>query len=298
MEINNAEPPKVTDYLDEDPIIDAQKYVCMSFMSWKNVKREDQFEKIFGGISPKLTELFGSYVTKKINVDDVSEMMVKLKCILHENRKLLDEREEKEKFQGGVKFRGAFPTIEEAEARAKLLSDNYDPNFHIFRGEGFKWVPFNPDPNMVDGQVYYEKELNDLMKTTKDELAEKKQTEEERKKKLRSEATEIQKTQKRENKVKERLQKKLMKRQMEKQEKPVEEPTRGTIVPPEANSAKAEFASHNETSKLIEEVAVDEKKLDQEKQNVSDLTDSLKKLQRAHEKLKQKAQENKKSTKM
>lgn len=258
------------DYLDEDPIIEAQKYICMSFMSPKNVKREDHFEKIFGDIEPSLMNVFKPFMDKKLDESNINNIMGLLKSFLHENRKLLDEKEDKEKFQGGVKFRGAFSTPEEAETRAKMISAKFDPNFHIFRGEGFKWVPFNPDPDMVDGQEYYEKELNDLMKATKEELAEKKQSESERKKKLMSEAKDVQKVIKKENKVKERLQKKLAQRKLNQRAKEEVE-----VV-----------SKQDETSKLVENVSADEKKLIEEKKTVVELTQSLQKLQKACDKLK------------
>jgi len=40
-----------------------------------------------------------------------------------------------------VKFRGAFPTYEQAVDHAKKINETYDQNFHVFVGEGFKWLP-------------------------------------------------------------------------------------------------------------------------------------------------------------
>lgn len=272
--VSDEKKEETKDYLDEDPIIESQKYVCMSFMSSKNVKREDHFEKIFSDLEPSLMNVFKPFMGKKLDESNINDVISSLKSLLHENRKLLDEKEDKEKFQGGVKFRGAFPTPEDAETRAKMLSAKYDPNFHIFRGEGFKWVPFNPDPDKVDGQEYYEKELNDLMKATKDELADKKQTETERKKKLMSEAKEVQKGIKKENKVKERLQKKLAQRKLNEKAKE------------EIETKQKVDKQSTDTDKLIETVNEDEKKLIEEKRSVTELTQSLQNLQKACDKLK------------
>jgi len=63
----------------------------------------------------------------------------------------------------GFKFRGAFPTLEAAQAHAKKLQKE-DPNFHIYVGESGKWGPWDPDPNSSNTQEYYEEKLQDLMK--------------------------------------------------------------------------------------------------------------------------------------
>lgn len=104
----------------------------------------------------------------------------------------------------GIKFRGAFATKEEADAYAKQLQQS-DPKFNIFVGEGFKWLPFDPEPNTVKDQRYYEKELNELMDAYDKNEAQRRQVEQERKKKKMEEAINESDDQKRKNKIVERL---------------------------------------------------------------------------------------------
>lgn len=74
----------------------------------------------------------------------------------------------------GVKFRGAFATLQEASERAEFLRRHkVDSCVDIFASEGFKWIPRNPDPFQSEMKVDYGTEaslhqLNLLMKTFKD----------------------------------------------------------------------------------------------------------------------------------
>ena len=118
------------DYLDEDPIISDQNWVCISFLSTKNIKNMDKNEK---------------YEIK------------------------------------GIKIRGVYSDYEEATKRAEFLR-NLDPNFDIFIGEVGKWLPCDVDIDKAKDRHYAEKELNDIMKTYKEDLKCVKEMEGERKK--------------------------------------------------------------------------------------------------------------------
>lgn len=87
--------------------------------------------------------------------------------------------------KGAFKIRGYFNTIEEAQAAAEKLQKK-DPYFDIFLGQMGKWMPFDPDVNSVDEQIYREKELNDLMSGYKKQREEQIKMEEERRKKLKT----------------------------------------------------------------------------------------------------------------
>lgn len=62
----------------------------------------------------------------------------------------------------GLKVRGVFATKEEADACADKLGKK-DRFFDIHVGELGKWLPWDPEPNSAENQVYKEKELNELM---------------------------------------------------------------------------------------------------------------------------------------
>jgi hypothetical protein len=94
------------------------------------------------------------YLTEDPNIPDQ-----KFVCLSF----LVPSKEDQTKLSG-IKVRGSFATIEEANAYAKRLRDN-DPYFDVFVGEVGKWCPFNPDPSskMVQNAEYAENELNDIM---------------------------------------------------------------------------------------------------------------------------------------
>jgi DNA repair exonuclease SbcCD ATPase subunit len=202
---------KKIDYLDEDPAIRGQEWICVSFLSPEGVKN----------------------------------------CNIR-----------------GFKFRGAFGTRLEAEAHAKQIQEKLDPDFHIYVGEGFKWLPWDQDPETVENQEYHEKELNELMKASKENLLLKKQHENERKKQKMQEAMTGNDTLKKKNVVKERLQKKLMKKRKEK----VDEKETVEQTP-------------DDLKENIEQLSVDEKKLEAEKKDVVELNNGLQKLQEVYAKL-------------
>jgi len=85
----------------------------------------------------------------------------------------LDNNEEKmlEKFNKlhgfqpstrGVKIRGSFPSIEEAELRCKILRE-MDPNHDVYVGPIGMWMPWDPDAYKTGRVEHMEDELNQLM---------------------------------------------------------------------------------------------------------------------------------------
>lgn len=110
----------------------------------------------------------------------------------------------------GLKIRGSYNTYEEAKKRAEQLQ-KMDPDFHVFVGEVGKWLPWDPDPNSVEDNVYREKELNDLMKEYKKNRERTKEVEGLRKQNM------LKKGEMDRNKIKERLRKKLEKKKLEKE---------------------------------------------------------------------------------
>lgn len=83
----------------------------------------------------------------------------------------------------GLKIRGIYGTKPEAEKRAEELN-KIDPDFHVFVGEVGKWLPWDPEPDSVQDNVYQERELNDLMKAYKENREKAKQMQQERKEDL------------------------------------------------------------------------------------------------------------------
>lgn len=188
---NGAPNPKYVDLCDEDAPIAGQKFACMSFISPEKIlkKREiflfDQFVKQwdFTKSMEKYAD-FLNFLSYKYNlkVDDViadfnefvKEEDSKLKSMSVEDdyKNFIDKNEEKmnEQFQRahafqtsvrGIKFRGVYPTQEEAEMRCKKVRE-IDPNHDIYVGPVGIWIPWDPDAYKTGRVEFMEEELNQL----------------------------------------------------------------------------------------------------------------------------------------
>lgn len=151
----------IQDFLENDDPIRGQEYVCLSFISPESVIAD---KNIFF-VEKYLRELVSQ---KKINMSD--EELEKLEDTYKDfmyTRKQDLEREyyEKNNFQTsmrGLKVRGVYDTLHEAQMRAKALQRK-DKNFNVFVGQVGYWLPWDPSGNDVGKQEYFEKELNDLV---------------------------------------------------------------------------------------------------------------------------------------
>jgi hypothetical protein len=63
----------------------------------------------------------------------------------------------------GLKVRGVFGNVKEAEIKAKKLQ-NKDKYHNIFMAEVGKWTPWDPNPHEIKEQEYNNDQLNTLMK--------------------------------------------------------------------------------------------------------------------------------------
>ena len=190
--VNGKENPKYVDLLEEDKPIAGQKFVCVSFVSPENILKQKElfyFESFlkkwdFSKSMGKFVQ-FMNFVSYKYNVsfDDLS---TDLKEFVKEEGEALNksdmddeyktfvdnnEEELEKKFNiannfttttRGLKIRGAYPTVEEAELRAKLLREA-DPNHDVFVGPVGMWMPWDPDAYKTGRVEYMEDELNQLM---------------------------------------------------------------------------------------------------------------------------------------
>ncbi len=176
------------DYLEVDNPIPGQNYACISFVSPENVLREKElflFNKFMnqrcGEWELKLDEIskdFPSEVRSKINTE-IREVLVKeMKFTLAEFKSKYDDfkykfHDDLEKAFGriagsqtsvrGVKIRGVYDSIQEAEKRAKELQRK-DRSFHVFVGQVGYWLPWDPLADRIEDEEYLEEELNNLMK--------------------------------------------------------------------------------------------------------------------------------------
>lgn len=184
--------PKYVDLLEEDKPIAGQKFVCVSFVSPEKILKQKQvffFEQFlkkwdFNKSMEKFVQ-FMNFVSYKYNLsfDDLSndfKDFVKdekdnlIKSGIEDDFKtFVDNNEEDlEKAFGashnfqtsvrGLKIRGSYPTMEEAELRCKMLRE-IDPNHDIMVGPVGMWMPWDPEAYKTGRVEYLEEELNQLM---------------------------------------------------------------------------------------------------------------------------------------
>ena len=190
---SNGKPnPKYVDLLDEDQPIAGQKFGVFSFVTPYNIlKRKELFfftefvkQWDFLKCMTKFIE-FLNFVSFKYNMsfddltNDFKEFVKEEKESLtktsmrDEYKTFLDNNEEElEKTFGinnqfqtstrGLKIRGVYPTLEEAELRCKMLRE-IDPNHDVYVGPVGLWMPWEPEAYKTGRVEYMEDELNQLM---------------------------------------------------------------------------------------------------------------------------------------
>lgn len=218
--LKNGKPnPKFVDLLEEDKSIAGQKFVCVSFVSpEKLLKQKDMFyfeeflkQWDFNKSMEKYIQ-FLNFLSFKYNMqfDDltndfkefVKEEREKLleDSIVDQYKTFVDNHEEDldKRFNiacnfqtntRGVKIRGSYPSVEEAEMRAKLLRE-MDPSHDVFVGPVGMWMPWDPEAYKTGRVEYLEDELNQLMQEKKKNESNAKQSFDQRIKETKQKAIE------------------------------------------------------------------------------------------------------------
>lgn len=189
---NGKKNTKYVDLLEEDKPISSQKFVCVSFVSPEKILKKKEiffFEEFlkkwdFNKSMEKFVQ-FLNFVSYKYNIsfDDLAndykefvkeEKEELLKSTMDDDFKtFLDKNEEEleksfniaNNFQTcarGLKIRGSYPTMEEAELRCKMLRE-IDPSHDVFVGPVGLWMPWDPEAYKTGRVEYLEEELNQLM---------------------------------------------------------------------------------------------------------------------------------------
>ena len=146
----------VEDFLEVDTPIPGQNYCCLSFLSPSKVMKDKNAFYI--------TKFLKAYCKdKKIEFDDV-EKDYKDFTYKHSEQlqKDFDEACDFKTNVHGVKVRGIYDSRREAEVRAKKLHMQ-EPNFHVFIGQVGYWLPWDPDADRVQDEVFLNSQLNDMM---------------------------------------------------------------------------------------------------------------------------------------
>ena len=184
--------PKYVDLLEEDKSISGQKFVCVSFVSPEKILKQKEiffFEEFLKkwelNKSMEKFVQFLNFVSFKYNVsfDDISndfkdfvkdeKETLSKSNMENEYKTFLDNSEEEldkkfgiknnfQTFTRGLKIRGSYPSMEEAELRCKMLRE-IDPNHDVFVGPVGMWMPWDPESYKTGRVEYMEEELNQLM---------------------------------------------------------------------------------------------------------------------------------------
>jgi hypothetical protein len=181
---------KEVDYLDEDKAIRGQNYVCLSFVSPEDIIRNKEvyyLEKYLSKFSTDVINLFDNLLLKFPESEDIIKNVrenhehlfkgVELESDFKFFKQQNSEKVEKEyleiiNFQTsirGIKVRGVFETLKEAQTRAELLRRLGD-KFDIFVGQVGVWCPWSPNAEDIQEQEYAETQLNTLVKNYRDNM--------------------------------------------------------------------------------------------------------------------------------
>jgi hypothetical protein len=144
------------DYLDVDDTIPGQNYVCLSFVSPEALMEKREAFNV--------SKFLQSYC--KEQELDYKELYSKYEDFTYKfSDKLQRDFDEKNEFQTsmrGLKVRGVYDTRQAADARAKKLS-TADSSFHVFIGQVGYWLPWDPNADGVQDEVFQNSQLNDMM---------------------------------------------------------------------------------------------------------------------------------------
>lgn len=185
---------KYVDLLTEDPPIANQKYCCVSFISpekiikqremfffgefvkqWSLNKSMEKFTKFISFLAYKyhlkfddvVKDLEGFSKEEQQNLFGEFTIEDEYKTFLDKNEeKLQDEFDGAHNFQTstrGIKVRGCYNSLKEAELRAKTLRDWEEGAHEIYTGQVGMWMPFHPEAYKTGRVEYLEPELNQLM---------------------------------------------------------------------------------------------------------------------------------------
>lgn len=181
---------KEVDYLEEDSTLRGQNYVCLSFLSPEDVLANKEtwiFERYMHAIGNEIKDLFENLSNKypdekgvfKTLTENYSHLFTKdlmqehyrfFKSFHGENLdKEFHELNEFRTSVRGIKVRGVFDTLKEAQNRAEYLKKHGD-KFDIFIGQVGVWCPWSPNPNEIQDQEYTETQLNTVMKQYKENM--------------------------------------------------------------------------------------------------------------------------------
>ncbi len=186
---SSSHPERQTeDYLDEDPAVRGQNFVCMSFLSPDDVivKKEAWIWTRFLGhlskdINTMLDNISATFPDFAGNVRSIKERHSYLSSAREMNeeyqqyygvnfKELEDAYLAENGFQSsmrGIKIRGVYNTEKEAQQRVATIK-KFDRSFNVYVGQVGMWLPWAPPSASVESQEYQERELQEMMRRYKE----------------------------------------------------------------------------------------------------------------------------------
>ena len=152
---------KTKDYLNNDQAIPGQNYVCLSFLSPESCLKNKELFSFYSFLK-------ASKGVCDVDFDTYSDQF-KQYCETHSTelqRNFTDQFGMNTNVRG-LKVRGVYSSLEEAQFRAKALQRN-DSNFNVFVAQVGFWLAWDPSPYDIGNQEYANDQLNELMKNYND----------------------------------------------------------------------------------------------------------------------------------
>lgn len=167
------------DFLEVDPKIPGQNFVCLSFVSPEKVLKQKEvyfttkfLEHFFNSDDQYTKDTREQLMDGSMNFDYETIKTFYEDWKYTRNNVLDEEFYQMNDYRTtirGLKVRGVYDTHKEANVRAQVLRRK-DPNFNVFVGQVGYWLPWDPECEQVPEQEYQEDMLNDLVKKYKDNL--------------------------------------------------------------------------------------------------------------------------------
>jgi len=167
------------DFLEVDPKIPGQNFVCLSFVSPEKILKQKELffatkflDYIINDNTQIVQDIREKMLNKELNpnYENVHQLYedwkyLKNEDIEHEFYELNNYRTT----MRGIKIRGVYDSNKEASIRAQVLRRK-DPSFNVFVGQVGYWLPWDPECESVPEQEYQEGQLNELVKKYKENL--------------------------------------------------------------------------------------------------------------------------------
>lgn len=177
-------PCSEVDYLDNDPPVRGQSYACVSFLSPEDVLVDKHvflihryLDRLRSDVSALLDGVVENYPKASDGVGrlrDIHESFLGSVEMMHDDfrsfcAKRSDLHAEFDEGNGfrtsvrGIKIRGVYDTLAEAQGRSEVLK-SVDRKHNIYISQVGCWCPWSPDPDQIENQEYAETNLNTLMR--------------------------------------------------------------------------------------------------------------------------------------